>query len=218
MYLSVASQRIHDANNVICVEAILHLIMTIIALRVRWDRTTLPLRPRLHYIKHIVDWLYCSGCWFHIGSAHLHISYIFQQDGFPNLQCIISQRTGQILDLNILVSDRNIVSSRLKIPFVRVYTLILSQFNDIERVINAIRYSNHDSKLQLHHGLFIQIYETNYLIYLYYKCLLHILCVMFIKKWQIFMWLPKFTITHFIHIYPAGRIPESSPVSLFIKR
>ena len=45
----------------------------IIALRVRWDKTTWPLRPRLHYIKHTVDWLYCSGCWFHLGSAYLHI-------------------------------------------------------------------------------------------------------------------------------------------------
>ena len=45
----------------------------IIALCVRWDRTTLPLRPRLHYIKHSVHWLYCSGCWFHLGSAYLHI-------------------------------------------------------------------------------------------------------------------------------------------------
>ena len=45
----------------------------IIALCVRWDRTTLPLRPRLHYIKHTVHWLYCSGCWFHLGSAYLHI-------------------------------------------------------------------------------------------------------------------------------------------------
>ena len=43
-------------------------------MRVRWDRTTLPLRPRLHYIKHTADWLYCSGCWFHLGSAYLHIS------------------------------------------------------------------------------------------------------------------------------------------------
>ena len=34
---------------------------------------TLPLRPRLHYIKHTVHWLYCSGCWFHLGSAYLHI-------------------------------------------------------------------------------------------------------------------------------------------------
>ena len=48
----------------------------IIALCVRWDRTTLPLRPRLHYIKHTVHWLYCSGCWFHIGSAYLHIIII----------------------------------------------------------------------------------------------------------------------------------------------
>ena len=45
----------------------------VIALCVRWDRTTLPLRPRLHYIKHTVHWLYCSGCWFHLGSAYLHI-------------------------------------------------------------------------------------------------------------------------------------------------
>ena len=45
----------------------------IIALCVRWDRTTLPLRPRLHYIKHSVHWLYCSCCWFHLGSAYLHI-------------------------------------------------------------------------------------------------------------------------------------------------
>ena len=45
----------------------------IIALCVRWDRTTLPLRPRLHYIKHTVHWLYCSGCWFHLGSAYWHI-------------------------------------------------------------------------------------------------------------------------------------------------
>ena len=45
----------------------------IIALCVRWDRTTLPLRPRLHYIKHSVHWLNCSGCWFHLGSAYLHI-------------------------------------------------------------------------------------------------------------------------------------------------
>ena len=45
----------------------------IIALCVRWDRTTLPLRPRLHYIKYTVHWLYCSGCWFHLGSAYLHI-------------------------------------------------------------------------------------------------------------------------------------------------
>ena len=44
-----------------------------IALSVRWDRTTLPLRPRLHYIKHTVHWLHCSGCWFHLGSAYLHI-------------------------------------------------------------------------------------------------------------------------------------------------
>ena len=44
-----------------------------IALCVRWDRTTLPLRPRLHYIKHTVHWLHCSGCWFHLGSAYLHI-------------------------------------------------------------------------------------------------------------------------------------------------
>ena len=40
---------------------------------VRWDRTTLPLRPRLYYIKHTVHWLYCSGCWYHLGSAYLHI-------------------------------------------------------------------------------------------------------------------------------------------------
>ena len=46
----------------------------VIALCVRWDRTTLPLRPRLHYIKHTVHWLYCSGCWFHLGSAYLHIN------------------------------------------------------------------------------------------------------------------------------------------------
>ena len=45
----------------------------VIALCVRWDRTTLPLRPRLHYIKHTVHWLCCSGCWFHLGSAYLHI-------------------------------------------------------------------------------------------------------------------------------------------------
>ena len=45
----------------------------IIALCVRWDRTTLPLRPRLHYIKHTAHWMYCSGCWFHLGSAYLHI-------------------------------------------------------------------------------------------------------------------------------------------------
>ena len=45
-----------------------------IALCVRWDRTTLPLRPRLHYIKHTVHWLHCSGCWFHLGSAYLHIT------------------------------------------------------------------------------------------------------------------------------------------------
>ena len=44
-----------------------------IALCVRWDRTTLPLRPRLHYIKHTVHWLHCSGCWFHLSSAYLHI-------------------------------------------------------------------------------------------------------------------------------------------------
>ena len=44
---------------------------------VRWDRTTLPLRPRLHYIKHTVHWLYCSGCWFHLGSAYWHISVLF---------------------------------------------------------------------------------------------------------------------------------------------
>ena len=49
----------------------------IIALCVRWDRTTLPLRPRLHYIKHTVHWLYCSGCWFHLGSAYLHITPYF---------------------------------------------------------------------------------------------------------------------------------------------
>ena len=48
----------------------------IIALRVRWDRTTSPLRPRLHYIKHTADWLYCSGCWFHLGSAYLHINIV----------------------------------------------------------------------------------------------------------------------------------------------
>ena len=45
----------------------------VIALCVRWDRTTLPLRPRLHYMKHTVHWLYRSGCWFHLGSAYLHI-------------------------------------------------------------------------------------------------------------------------------------------------
>ena len=47
----------------------------VIALCVRLDRTTLPLRPRLHYIKHTVHWLYCSGCWFHLGSAYLHIYF-----------------------------------------------------------------------------------------------------------------------------------------------
>ena len=73
MYLSVASQRIHDANNVIYVETMLNFNNDIIALRVRWDRTTLPFRPRLHYIKHTVDWLYCSCCWFRLGSAYLHI-------------------------------------------------------------------------------------------------------------------------------------------------
>ena len=36
----------------------------------------LPLRPRLHYIKHTVHWLYCSCCWFHLGSAYLHIIYV----------------------------------------------------------------------------------------------------------------------------------------------
>ena len=44
-----------------------------IALCVRWDRTTLPLKPRLHYIKHTVHWLHGSGCWFHLESADLHI-------------------------------------------------------------------------------------------------------------------------------------------------
>ena len=75
MYLSVASQRIHDANNVIYVETINVKFNNdvIIALRVRWDRNTLPLRPRLRYIKYTADWLYCSGCWFHLGSAYLHI-------------------------------------------------------------------------------------------------------------------------------------------------
>ena len=43
-----------------------------------WDRTTLPLRPRLHYIKHNVHWLHCSGCWFHLGSAYLHISNLLE--------------------------------------------------------------------------------------------------------------------------------------------
>ena len=52
-----------------------------IALCVRWDRTTLPLRPRLHYIKHTVHWLHCSGCWFHLGSAYLHIE-LYSNDYF----------------------------------------------------------------------------------------------------------------------------------------
>ena len=38
----------------------------VIALCVRWDRSTLPLRPRLHYIKHTV----------YTGSAYLHISLV----------------------------------------------------------------------------------------------------------------------------------------------
>ena len=81
MYSSVASQQIHDANNVIYVETMLKLIMTLllrcvssgIELPYHLGRTTLPLRPRLHYIKHTADWLYCSGSGFHLGRAYLHI-------------------------------------------------------------------------------------------------------------------------------------------------
>ena len=44
----------------------------IIALCVRWARTTSPLRPCLHiYQTHCA--LVVSGCWFHIDSAYLHI-------------------------------------------------------------------------------------------------------------------------------------------------
>ena len=46
----------------------------VIALCVRWDRTTLPLRPRLHNISNtLYTGCDCSGCWFHLGSAYLHI-------------------------------------------------------------------------------------------------------------------------------------------------
>ena len=77
----------------------------IIALCVRWDRTTLPLRPRLHYIKHTVHWLYCSGCWFHLGSAYLHIktwygfSYLF-----PNFNgCTLKFGNGKVISCHILM-------------------------------------------------------------------------------------------------------------------
>ena len=83
-YVSVASQRKHDANNVIYVETMLNFIMTLLLRCVsgRWDRTTLPLRPRLHYIKHTVDWLYCSGCRFHLSSAYSHIAHMLHNHSF----------------------------------------------------------------------------------------------------------------------------------------
>ena len=67
----IASQRIHNANNVITSKLCCDFVSTYgnndvtAVLYVRWDRTILPLRPRLHYIKYTVHWLYCSGCWFH---------------------------------------------------------------------------------------------------------------------------------------------------------
>ena len=61
------------------------------------DRTTLPLRPRLHYIKHTVHWLYCSGCWFHLGSAYLHISMSPPREG----TCTVSQNVPSGLTVSI---------------------------------------------------------------------------------------------------------------------
>ena len=76
-YAFIASQRIHDSNNDItskqCVTLSRRRNDVIMTLCDHWDRTTLPLRPRLHYIKDPVHWLYCSGCWFQLGSAYIHI-------------------------------------------------------------------------------------------------------------------------------------------------
>ena len=54
---------------------------------ISWKFAVLPLRLRLHYIKHTIDWLYCSGCWFHLGSAYLHIIMIYCKRSllYPNL-------------------------------------------------------------------------------------------------------------------------------------
>ena len=88
MYLSVASQRIHNANNVIYVETMLNLIMTLLlrcvsaGIELPYHLGHAPPGPRLHYIKHTVDWLYCSGCWFHPGSAYLHIVHILHNHSF----------------------------------------------------------------------------------------------------------------------------------------
>ena len=84
MYLSVASQRIHDANNVIYVKTMLNLIMTLL-LRCVSAGIDLPYHLGHAYIisntLH-VDWLYCSGCWFHLGSAYLHIVHILHNRSF----------------------------------------------------------------------------------------------------------------------------------------
>ena len=75
-----------------------------IALCVRWDQTTLPLRPRLHYSKHTVHWLHCSGCWFHLGSAYLHI--ISLQPGTTVYQLIVSS-------IDILTFEMHLGKKRL---------------------------------------------------------------------------------------------------------